>query len=344
MRPVIITILFLCLLNLSFEREAKGRQRVLILTDISSLQSGVGEPDDAQSLVRFLFYANEFEIEGFGATYTSYKDTIYPQYIRALLAAYEKSFDKLKQHGKYPTANELMNKMKNGNPHKGTGEIGEGKDTDLSERIIAVLKKHSKLPVWVLIWGGSLDLAQALWKIKAAMPATEAAGIIRKLRVYSIADQYDGCGKWIRDNFKELFFILNNGSFRGMYRGGDAGLSSLEWVTANVLSNPGALAQIYPAYNGGDPWGKVSGIKEGDSPSFLYLLPNSPGTAENPEKEGWGGVFKRIEGTNHFTDCDPKRALLCADNVAKWRRDFQLDFIDRLSWMKWMQVQYFIAA
>lgn len=39
------------------------KPRVVVMTDIS-----YDEPDDKQSLVRFLLYANEFEVEGLIAT------------------------------------------------------------------------------------------------------------------------------------------------------------------------------------------------------------------------------------------------------------------------------------
>jgi hypothetical protein len=38
-----------------------SRPGLLILTDISSLTAGVAEPDDAQSLIRLMLYANEFD-------------------------------------------------------------------------------------------------------------------------------------------------------------------------------------------------------------------------------------------------------------------------------------------
>ena len=40
----------------------EARPRVFVLTDIGN------EPDDAQSMVRFLTYANHFEVEGLVAT------------------------------------------------------------------------------------------------------------------------------------------------------------------------------------------------------------------------------------------------------------------------------------
>lgn len=89
---------------------------------------------------------------------------------------------------------------------------------------------------------------------------------------------------------------------------------------------------MYPNYDGGYPWGKVRGIKEGDSPSFL--LPQSHSNPEYPDVESWGGQFKQIEGTNHYVDCQRLEALLYAKNISKWREDFQSDFIKRLSWLK----------
>ena len=41
---------------------AADRPRLLVLTDVG------GDPDDQQSLVRLLLYANEFELEGVVAT------------------------------------------------------------------------------------------------------------------------------------------------------------------------------------------------------------------------------------------------------------------------------------
>ena len=59
-------ILFLLILSVNtFARELKSypeKIRILILTDIEN------EPDDAESLVRFLLYSNQFDVEGIVAT------------------------------------------------------------------------------------------------------------------------------------------------------------------------------------------------------------------------------------------------------------------------------------
>lgn len=170
-----------------------------------------------------------------------------------------------------------------------------------------------------MVWGGSLDLAQALWKLERDLSKGELQKCIRNLHVLAIDDQYDTCGPWIRKRFPKLHYITNYCSFRGMYRFGNESLSSKEWVERNIKSIDAPLADLYPVYQGGDPWGKVSGVKEGDTPSFLYLL-----------HKRWGGKFYRIKGTNHYEDGNKKDVHRLAENIAKYRNEFQKDFAERM--------------
>ena len=55
-------ILFFALLSALTLSLASARERVIVLTDISN------EPDDEESLVRFLVYSNEYDVEGLVAT------------------------------------------------------------------------------------------------------------------------------------------------------------------------------------------------------------------------------------------------------------------------------------
>ena len=149
-------------------------------------------------------------------------------------------------------------------------------------------------PVWVVIWGGSADLAQALWKVRATRSPDELARFVAKLRVHAIGDQ-DSTGPWIREQFPGLSTITQRRAYRGMYRGGDTALASSEWVRKNIHGH-GPLGDLYPDYRGGDIWsstlGQVRGIKEGDTPSFLSLVPNGLGDVERPRLGSWGGRFE----------------------------------------------------
>ena len=89
--------------------------------------------------------------------------------------------------------------------------------------------------------------------------------------------------------------ITQRRAYRGMYRGGEASLVSPEWVEANIHGH-GALGDLYPNYRGGDIWsgtlGPVRGIKEGDTPSFLSLIPNGLSDPRSPLARQLGRAFR----------------------------------------------------
>lgn len=204
-RSLLALSFFLFIANyLAFAQSEK--HRVLVLTDIEN------EPDDAESLVRFLTYANQWEVEGLVAT-TSFwkKNSIADWRIYEILEAYRQVQPNLVQHEKgYPAYSYLKSIVKKGLPEYGMGGVGPGKDSEGSDWIISVLEKEDDRPVWVLIWGGSNCLAQALWKMQHTKTPAELKGIIQKTRVYTISDQ-DDSGPWIRKHFPGLFYIVSPG-------------------------------------------------------------------------------------------------------------------------------------
>ena len=121
------------------------RPRLLVLTDISSLTAGVAEPDDGQSLIRLMLYANEFDIEGLIATSNlGHGQKTRPDLIRQVVDAYEKVRPNLLRHDpRYPPAEVLRGCIKAGQeragPHVPVIEsVGDGKDTEASDWIIQV--------------------------------------------------------------------------------------------------------------------------------------------------------------------------------------------------------------
>jgi hypothetical protein len=324
-----------------------ARPRVLILTDISSLRTGEAEPDDGQSLIRLLFYTNDLDVEGLVASSNlGHGQRVRPELIRQVLDAYAEVRPTLVQHDpNYPTADRLRSLVKAGQPLAGpkvpvTTSIGPDRDTEASEWIIRVVDQPDPRPVWVCLWGGSADLAQALWKIRQSRSPEAVRAFTRKLRVHAVYDQ-DATGAWIRAQFPELLYVLRHHGIRGMYRGGDARLVDSAWVETHVRQGHGPLGALYPNYRGGDIWsgklGRVRGIKEGDTPSFLALLPNGLNVPEHPEWGGWGGRFVQDSAQRlteavdsvaaYQTDPDPRMAALY-----RWRTHWQDDFAARLDW------------
>ena len=326
---------------------AADRPRVFVLTDISSLTPRVREPDDGQSLIRLLLFANEFEIEGIVASSNmGHGQVVRPELLHEAIDAYEKAYPSLARHDdRYPAPAALRGVVHAGQPIAGPKvayeeSVGSGKDTAGSRAIIRAVDREDSRPLWVLIWGGSADLAQSLWRVRADRPPAGQARFAAKLRVHSIYDQ-DSTGPVIKREWPDLYYMTRNHGVRGMYRGGDMSLVSAAWVSANVTPR-GPLGALYPNYDGGDIWsrtlGPVRGIKEGDTPSFLFLFPNGLNDLERPELGGWGGRMvaddeRRLRWSDVAdadapeSDPDPRMSA-----VYRWRADFQNEFLSRLKW------------
>ena len=169
-------------------------------------------------------------------------------------------------------------------------------------------------------------MAQAIWKVCHTRTEEQAKRFREKIRVYAIADQYDQTGPWIREEYPDIFYITAGITFRGMYRGGNERYCQAEWIRENICR--GALGNLYPIYDGGDLWGRVQGLKEGDSPSFLHLLRSSPGSPENPVFPGWGGQF--VQRGRQFFDLPDRKAAMAS--ISRWREAYQEDFAKRIGW------------
>ncbi|MDH7570003.1 MAG: DUF1593 domain-containing protein [Armatimonadota bacterium] len=322
------------------------RIRLLVLTDISSLTPGVREPDDGQSMIRLMLYSNEFDLEGLVASSNMrHGQTTRPELIHQVIDAYAEVRPQLLRHDdRFPPASRLHDLVRAGQPVAGPqvpvfDSIGPGKDTEASEWIARAAARPDPRPLWIAIWGGTADLAQALWRISYSAGSAGVRAFCDKVRVHSIGDQ-DSTGAWIKENYPGLLVITRGRGIRGMYRGGDTTLVSSEWVETHVRNGHGALGALYPNYDGGDIWsgklGPVRGVKEGDTPSFLSLVPNGLNDPDRPELGSWGGRFhgsgKRWEDAidtdaGHPDDPDPRMSA-----VYRWRPAFQADFQARLDW------------
>lgn len=343
---------------------SETKQRLIVLTDIEN------EPDDSQSMVRLLLYANQIDIEALIATTSVHMKTrVAPETLQTIIAAYGKVQPNLLRHEKgYPDAKTLSALVTQGLPVYGMAGVGDGRDSPGSERIIARLEKDDQRPVWVSVWGGANTLAQALYKIKQTRTPEETARLVAKLRVYTISDQ-DDSGLWLRKTFPELFYIVSPGGYGNATWGGimvtepgfDNSEASNDWLASHIQQGHGPLGVLYP---------DVAYGMEGDTPSFLSLIPNGLNAPERPDWGGWGGRYELY--VPKLADTDPKgfnggipveqeprpiwtnatdaftptvanpfgRSIKAADKsvtgfkttVWRWRKDFQNDFAARMDW------------
>lgn len=338
--------------------------RLLVLTDIEN------EPDDTQSLVRLLLYSNVIDLQGLVATTSVHlKTRVAPDSIRSVIHAYGQVRDNLLKHEPgFPTVESLLALVKSGPAVYGLQAVGPGQESEGSEWIIRVLEQDDDRPLWVTAWGGANTLAQALDKLRRTRSEAELKRLIAKLRVYTISDQ-DDSGPWMRQTFPDLFYIVSPGGYGAATWTGimhvEPGFENAtihnHWLAENIQQGHGPLGALYP---------DVAYGMEGDTPSWLALIPNGLSVPERPEWGGWGGRYElyvpKVEDmdpngftggvpvepetrpiwTNAVDEFTPPvagdfgRAQRAGDRTVKsfratvwrWRDDFQHDFAARMDW------------
>lgn len=285
-----------CLMQCKPAQKEKNKPRILISTDI-----GGTDPDDFQSMIHLLMYADLFEIEGFvSSPYGNgrKKDLL------DMIDLYQQDLSQLTQHASgFPDPDSLREICKQGvipgAPFKGFDTATEG-----SEWIIRAAKKTSDQPLWILVWGGLEDLAQALH---------DAPEIKKNIKVYWIGGPNK---KWsvnaysyIAENHPDLWMIEANATYRGLFL--DA--KSPENITnksyfVNYIQGRGAMGKAFRNYYEGV-------IKMGDTPSLAYVMNGNP---DDPSGESWGGNFTAInrssrvifEGNSTLSDTVAAYAVL----------------------------------
>jgi hypothetical protein len=330
----------LCQVWLAATVSGADKPRLLVLTDIG------GDPDDQQSLIRLMLYANEFDIEGLIASASGTPGELDRAVVRAdliggIVNAYGKVRDNLRLHAQgYPATEYLLERVKSGNKNRGLEAIGDGHDTEGSRWIIRCADRPDERPLYISIWGGQTDFAQALWRVRKDRGAEGLNAFLARLRVYDIDDQ-DAIQPWIFENFPDLFYVLaksakgadkRTGAYRGMYLGGDESLTSREWINTHIRHDHGPLGALYPDNTWTAP-NPHSALKEGDTPSWFYFLPNGLSDPAHPEFGGWGGRFRK-EQAGLWRDAKDtvNKTTDTRTTVWRWRPAFQADIQARMDW------------
>lgn len=261
-------------LALLAQQPVPHKPRVLISTDI-----GGTDPDDNQSMAHLLTYNDLFELEGLVSS-PSYGSGSKAEILR-MIDLYEKDLPKLQQHKKGFLAPDYLRSItKQGRrgaaPYQGYADATEG-----SEWIIKCAKKESTQPLWILVWGGLEDVAQALH---------DAPEIQSKIRVYWIGGPNKKWGvnsyAYLVEHFPKLWFIEVNSTYYGFFSN-NAVLDSVKTTDYydKYIQAAGFLGLDFKNYYEGN-------VKMGDTPSLLYLMDGDP---NQPMRENWGGSFEPIK-------------------------------------------------
>ena len=263
------------------------RPRVIVSTDI-----GGTDFDDFQSLVHLLLYADDLDLEGLIASpWGGARDR--RRHLLDLVDLYARDFPRLHAHSRrYPAPEALRRLCKQGGLDS-AGPAGFGTRTEGSDWIIACARRDDPRPLWLLVWGGIDDLAQALHDDPSIKP---------RLRVYWIGGPNK---KWsttaydyLAREHPDLWIIEANSTYRGWFTGGDQSddLGNAAFVHTHV-DGRGVLGDYFVSI--------APQVKMGDSPSVAYVLGATP---DNPAAPSWGGSFVRAWDRPRVTFTAPPTA------------------------------------
>lgn len=294
---------------------AEAKPRVIVSTDI-----GGSDPDDFQSMVHYLVYADRFDTEGL---ISSPPGAGRADAILECLTAYEADYPQLHARSAgYPTAEALRATVRQGATEAQAEEVPPAEISEGAQRIIEQAHAEDSRPLWVLIWGSITDVAQAVQKDPS---------IKSKLRLYSIGSwntsQDRKARNYLFDHHADLWWIESDTTFRGMYMGGDQSgdLGNVSFPQQHLLGH-GQLGNLFMQ--------KKKDIKMGDTPSVLYLLYGDP---DQPGSDHWGGAYvqQQPEARPAYWHDDPQPDLIenkreGARTVNKWREQFLRDWQQRM--------------
>jgi hypothetical protein len=306
------------------------RLRLIIETDAG------GDPDDEQSLVRFLLYCNEWDVEAIIANRPEAREgeNKSPErtglgIVRRFLSAYEVCYPKLKTHdSRYPTPAYLRERT-----------VPGYEDTpDGVKRILVAVDSSDPRPVWFLNWGtdhgsASSSLTRALDQVRQERGEAGYAKFKNRLRLssWNVFGEHTTTLQppfpvWV-DTFRpELEGKRWYHQFSAI--AGSVPNFNLE---RDVRTGHGPLGALYPT-NTTHP------MKEGDTPTFLYLVPTGMNDPEQPTWGSWAGRYGQndeLPGKPYFwaNQKDAWNGTTDRNNTLKrWAEHLQNDFRARLDW------------
>lgn len=293
--------------------------RVIVSTDI-----GGSDPDDFQSMVHYLVYADRFDTEGL---VSSPPQAGRAEHIFEALDAYEQDYPNLRSWSPdYPSPQALRAIVRQGAIDPQSDDIPSGTISDGAKRIIERAHADDPRPLWVLVWGSITDVAQAVHKDPA---------IKERLRIYFIGSwntsQDPKARNYLYQNHPDLWWIECDTTFRGMYMGGEqSGDLGNHSFPAEHVKDHGRLGALF--------MDKKADIKMGDTPSVLYLLHGDP---DCPETESWGGAFVRPDPQGRPTRWHDNPGEEHRDHnrngartINKWRVAYLRDWQERMDWAR----------
>ena len=304
------------------------RPRIIVTAD--------PELDDNNSLIRFLLYSSDLNIEGLiyassqfhwkgdgkgtkwfvpGREYTRFGLNLCPceswrwakdeRFIHDAVEAYAKVYPNLIVHNaNYPAPGELQSKIRYGNIEF-DGEMS--KDSPGSDMIRALLLDDKPGPLFIAAWGGQSTIARALKSIQEHYEYTTEWEAIkkklsRKVVLLPSGDQDDTYATYIKPNWPDIEYRQFGGGPNYGYgaqlgaKPTDSMYLTASWTKENV-SDRGPLGALYRV------WGDGKQMVKGDMLDYFGLSGYSTDQLKKMGYAVWMPVQEKGswlgEGDNH---------------------------------------------
>lgn len=327
--PLLLFVLFVCFRSDFSSLAAPANLRLIVETDAG------GDPDDEQSLVRLLLYANDLPIESIIANRATARDgeNKNPErtglgIVRRIIDAYDKVRKNLAANDpNYPTAERLRSIT-----------VPGYNTTDEGERAIIriVDSENNSRPIWYMDWGtdhgGSTNnLDRALNRVLAERGPDGYAKFKSKINMIfedRLLTNHTRMSPpwhfWVntwQPPIKNLRWYHRFSAITSTAGGFN--------VREHILKSP--FGDVYPTNT--THW-----QKEGDTMAFLYLVPTGLNDPTQPTWGSWAGRYGLRDDYPNLpyywaNQTDSWNGSTNRDNtLARWAAHLQNDFRARLEW------------
>ncbi len=290
-------IVFIIVINLTLVVScfSGNNPRTFIFTDVN-IDSG--DPDDRQSLIHLLWYANELEIEGIVPDRWNARSA---EACNLVIDAYAKDYREFSFHSKnYPAPEEIKSLVAN--------------NIDESFKLFHLAVADTSCPLYVLVWGNM----EVFSKLMLAHPEyssnirliTIGTGLMMEEDIKYMPEEWvkskpceqlnwNGFGRDVIYNnprFNDLWWIEINWTYAGMFIGEEPK------EMFHKLSTYGSMGKHIKEVVKNETWARY--FRVGDTPSVLYLI-DPDQELDNPSQSSWAGKFVKpfpVVKPNYYTD------------------------------------------
>jgi hypothetical protein len=314
-----LLILSVFLVMFSCQQKKETRPRVFVFTDIN-IDSG--DPDDRQSLIHLLWYANELDIQGIVPDRLDARGL---EACQLAVEAYEKDYAEFQFAKKgFPTPPDVKNNLA----------------VDFDDAVTRFQKAASeeKSPLYVLVWGSMVNFGDVLRtnpelskNIRVITIGTDL--MMEANRPYlpeswekteKPCEQFNwnGHGRnqiFNDERFRDMWWLEINWTYEGMFSG-DEPAEMFE-----KLSVYGALGQHIKEVVKNEPWAQY--FRVGDTPSVLYVI-DPKHNLDDPTQSSWAGQFTRPfpnERPNYYTDLNGPVKWDYANPCNTWENHIEMN-------------------